>query len=207
MQDLYLDTIRKVCYLKEQGVNVVEMWGCDLKRELKEDEEIRSYFEKYDLVDPLEPRDAFFGGRTNATKLFHECKGQEKIRLVCYGTKVRSCFCRYVDFTSLYPWCNKSTRMIVGHPKIITENFQDVSEYFGLVKCTVLPPRGLFHPVLPYRACGKLMFPLCKTCADTTNKTECTHTDAERAITGTWCHVELLKALEKGYEIVRLHEV
>ncbi len=97
--------------------------------------------------------------------------------------------------------------MIVGHPKIITENFQDVSEYFGLVKCTVLPPRGLFHPVLPHRACGKLMFPLCKMCADTTNKVACTHTDAERAITRTWCHVELLKAMEKGYEIVRLHEV
>ena len=114
---------------------------------------------------------------------------------------------RYVDFTSLYPWCNKSTRMVVGHPEIITENFQDISAYFGLVKCTVLPPRGLFHPVLPYRACGKLMFPLCKTCADTTNKTVCTHTNLERAITGTWCHVELLKAVEKGYEILRLHEV
>ncbi len=88
MQDLYEDTIRKVCYLKEQGLNIVEMWECDLKRELEEDEEIRSYFEEYDLVDPLEPRDAFFGGRTNAAKLFHECQGQEKIRLVCYGTKI-----------------------------------------------------------------------------------------------------------------------
>jgi hypothetical protein len=58
---------------------------------------------------------------------------------------------RYVDFTSLYPWCNKMTRTVVGHPRIITENFDDISTYFGLVKCTVLPPRGLFHPVLPYR--------------------------------------------------------
>ena len=116
-------------------------------------------------------------------------------------------FYRYVDFTSLYPWCNKSTQMIVGHPEIITENFRDISTYFGLVKCTVLPPRGLFHPVLPYRASGKLMFPLCRTCADTTSGTVCTHTDSERAITGTWCHVELLKAVEKGYEILRLHEV
>ncbi len=97
--------------------------------------------------------------------------------------------------------------MIVGHPEIITENFQDVSEHFGLVKCTVLPPRGLFHPVLPCHASGKLMFPLCRTCADTTNQAVCTHTDVERAITGTWCHVELLKALEKGYEIKRMHEV
>jgi hypothetical protein len=28
----------------------------------------------------LEPRDAFFGGRTNAAKLFHEWKDGEKIR-------------------------------------------------------------------------------------------------------------------------------
>ncbi len=88
MQDLYEDTIRKVCYLKEQGISIVEMWECDLKRELEEDERMRSYFEEYDLVDPLEPRDAFFGGHTNAAKLFHECKDQEKIRFVCYGTKV-----------------------------------------------------------------------------------------------------------------------
>ena len=100
-----------------------------------------------------------------------------------------------------------SQRRWCGHPEIITDNFQDISTYFGLVKCTVLPPRGLFHPVLPYRASGKLMFPLCKTCADTTNKAVCTHTESERAILGTWCHVELLKALEKGYQILRLHEV
>ncbi len=87
MQNLYEDTVRKVCYLKEQGLNIVEMWECDLKKELEEDERMRCYFEGHDLVDPLEPRDAFFGGRTNAAKLFYECKDQEKIRLVCYGVK------------------------------------------------------------------------------------------------------------------------
>ena len=118
-----------------------------------------------------------------------------------------SSFYRYVDFTSLYPWCNKNTYNVVGHPQIITENFADVSTYFGLIKCTVLPPRGLFHPVLPYRTQGKLMFPLCKTCADTLDQNPCTHTDEERAILGTWCHVELMKAIEKGYEVLEIHEV
>ncbi len=89
MQDLYLDTIKKIRYLREKGFDVIEMWECDLRKELEENEEI----EKYDLVDPLEPRDAFFGGRTNAAKLLHECKGQEKIRLVCYCTKVVMCVC------------------------------------------------------------------------------------------------------------------
>ncbi len=51
------------------------------------------------------------------------------------------------------------------------------------------------------------MFPLCKTCADTCHQAPCTHSDNERAIQGTWCSVELEKALEKGYQILRLHEV
>ena len=102
------------------------------------------------------------------------------------------------------------TEAPVGHPEIITENFQDISNYFGIIKCRILPPRGLLHPVLPYRTNDKLMFPLCKTCADKadpSNRDPCTHTDEERAIEGTWCHVELMKALEKGYEILRVHEV
>ena len=116
-------------------------------------------------------------------------------------------FYRYVDFTSLYPWCNKNTQNIVGHPQIINENFADISTYFGLIKCTVLPPRGLLHPVLPYRTKENLMFPLCKTCVDTLNQNPCTHADQERAILGTWCHVELKKAIEKGYEVLKIHEV
>ena len=112
-----------------------------------------------------------------------------------------------MDFTSLYPWCNKSTEAVVGHPEIITENFDDISTYFGLIKCTVLPPKGLLHPVLPYRTKDKLMFPLCKTCTDTLNQSSCTHTDQERAILSTWCHVELMKAIEKGYKILKIHEV
>ena len=51
------------------------------------------------------------------------------------------------------------------------------------------------------------MFPLCKTCVDTKNKNPCTHTEQERAIRGTWCHVELMKAIEKGYEVLTIHEV
>ena len=51
------------------------------------------------------------------------------------------------------------------------------------------------------------MFPLCKTCADTLNQNPCTHTDQERAILSTWCHVELMKAIEKGYEVLEIHEV
>ena len=103
-----------------------------------------------------------------------------------------------MDFTSLYPWCNKSTEAPLGHPEIITENFADISTYFGLIKCTVLPPRGLLHPVLPYRTKDKLMFPLCKTCADTLNQNPCTHSEQEK-IHEVWHFPEHTDELFKEY--------
>ena len=80
MQQLFEDTLEKVCRLKDQGFQVVEMWECDLVKEMEHDEDMRRYFEEYEIVDPLQPRDAFYGGRTNATKLLHECQDDEEIR-------------------------------------------------------------------------------------------------------------------------------
>ena len=51
------------------------------------------------------------------------------------------------------------------------------------------------------------MFPLCKCCADILNQNPCTHSEQERAILGTWCHVELMKAIEKGYQVLKIHEI
>ena len=48
------------------------------------------------------------------------------------------------------------------------------------------------------------MFALCKTCANTCNQTPCTHSDAQCAIQGTWCTVELMKALEKETQLLQI---
>ena len=80
MQQLFEDTLEKVCYLKDQGFEVKEKWECKLVKEMEHDEDMRRYFEEYELVDPLQPRDAFYGGRTNAAKLLHECQDDEEIR-------------------------------------------------------------------------------------------------------------------------------
>ena len=80
MEHLFEDTVRKVKYLKDHGFKVVQKWECKLMEEMKHDEEMKRYFEEYELVEPLQPRDAFYGGRTNAAKLFHECQGNQKIR-------------------------------------------------------------------------------------------------------------------------------
>ena len=80
MEQLYKDTMKKVNYLENHGFVVEQKWECELEKELKEDEEMKQFFDEYEIIDPLQPRDAFYGGRTNATKLFHECQGNEKIK-------------------------------------------------------------------------------------------------------------------------------
>lgn len=88
---------------------------------------------------------------------------------------------------------------------IMTENFKKISAnrqpYFGMIKAKVLPPRGLLHPVLPYRSNGKLCFPLCRTCCDGQLVEECQHSSEERALTGTWVTEEFYKALQVGYQV------
>ena len=79
-EQLYEDTFEKVCHLRDQGFKVIEMWECNLLKEMEHNEDIKRYFEEYEIVNPLQPRDAFYGGRTNAAKLFHECQDDEEIR-------------------------------------------------------------------------------------------------------------------------------
>jgi len=66
MTDLYNDTIRRTINLKQKGYQVEEMWSCKWKKH-KNYKQMMQY--QNDVIEPLNPRVAFFGGRTNATKL------------------------------------------------------------------------------------------------------------------------------------------
>jgi sulfur relay (sulfurtransferase) complex TusBCD TusD component (DsrE family) len=77
-----------------------------------------------------------------------------------------------------------------------------------LFQCQVLPPKDLLHPLLPDRvghgSTQKLIFHLCKTCAETRDvrdETACNHTDEQRAFWNAWTTIELYKAIELGYKV------
>ena len=89
----------------------------------------------------------------------------------------------------------------------MTKDFGKLEEYFGIAKIKTLPPRGLYHPVLPYRSNGKLKFPLCRTCADTENQDSCTCSSEDRVLIGTWCIPEIKTALRLGYTLEKIYEV
>ena len=83
--------------------------------------------------------------------------------------------------------------------------------WYGLIKCKVVPPKGLYQPVLPQRikidGYEKLIFTLCKACAETRNQNNCTHTDNERSFIGTWTTDDVNTAINKGYKALRTYKV
>ena len=201
MADVYKYTQKKLENLKGRGYRMVEMWECVWAKQKQDKPNIGHFVNQLDIVEPLNPRDAFCSGRTNAIKLYHQTETDEEID--------------YYDFTSLHPWVNKNAEYPIGHPDIIFQpGHTDIAQYFGIAKCTVLPPTQLYHPVLPLRQNGKLTFPLCLTCVEEEmaklmleRSHVCRHTPQQRQITGTWCTPEPVKAVEKGYQILHIHEV
>ena len=149
--DVYERTKKRTQTLRDKGFYVVEMWECAWQKEKENNPDIQTYVNTLNFIEPLNPRDAFSGGRTNATKLYYKAADNERIR--------------YIDYTSLYPFVNKTAKYPKGHPMFINQpDTLDISRYVGFVKCQIVAPFGLYHPVLPCRDQAKLSFPICPTC-------------------------------------------
>ena len=190
----YAMTIDRMNVLKKMGYNLVTIWECDfdvMVKKLKTEE--KDFLEKLDFVERLDIRNAFYGGRTNCIVLHMCVKGDDVIL--------------YYDVTSLYPAMQKFRRYPLYHPIVITSDFLNIFEYFGFATVRVLPPTNLYHPVLPYRATGKLKFTLCKICAETENIKGCKCNESGKSFVGTFATPELQEALLNGYTILKIYEV
>ena len=93
----------------------------------------------FEIVEPLDLRHTFYGGRTGTTCLYHKTNEAQ-------GEKVH-----YIDVTSEHPWVNKYRTYLVGHPQILTHpQTTDLSDYYGITRVDIVPPEELFNPVSPY---------------------------------------------------------
>ena len=91
IQELHEATQQKHRLLRQHGHDLQIIWVCDWDREAKRNEDLKQILASYEMVQPLNPRDAFFfffggggGGRTDAACLHH------------HGEQIK-----YVDVTSL----------------------------------------------------------------------------------------------------------
>ncbi|KAF4529260.1 hypothetical protein B566_EDAN017701 [Ephemera danica] len=191
-----LQTEANVKKLRDAGYKVTVMQECKFRKQMQDNENMRKYVTNHPLVPKIKlcVRDAFFGGHTNAIQLYHRVEPGEKIL--------------YLDVRSLYPYINKYKKYPVGHPSVfVGQDCPQLVDIEGFIHFKILPPQNLFHPVLPAKIHNKLMFVLCFKCAEALNPEECDHTDAERALLGTWVSDEVKKAVEMGYKIIEMYEV
>ena len=195
LNDLFSATEKKREYIeKKMKMNYICMWSCEWNV-MRKKRDVYDYVCALDIQERLCARDALYGGRTGGCKLYHKVSNDKEIR--------------YSDFTSLYPAVMKYDAYMYGAPEIInTCDNINLSDCFGILKVKVSPPRGLYLPVLPYRCNGKLVFGLCAKCMENmTSDTPCTCTASEREWIGTYTSMELSKAVDKGYKIVKIYEV
>ena len=195
---LFRRTLQRQLSIKKAGFQVIHMWECEwekMKQEAKneDDHPITKFLKKCKIPQPLNPFDAFFGGRVETFTCLNNNENEAK---------------KYVDVTSLYPFTCATKLYPVGHPTILLRNLgTSLDPYFGFIQCTVLPPRQLKIPVLPVKTSGKLFFPLCLKCIYERVFNYCPHSDEERSFSGVWFSKELELAVKKGYKIVKISQV
>ena len=73
MHQLCIMSIGNSEELRRAGYHVVELWECDYDKTYKDDPDLRTLVDsEFTNKDPLSPRDALFGGKTNSTKPYQE---------------------------------------------------------------------------------------------------------------------------------------
>jgi hypothetical protein len=180
-------------------------------KKLKSNTEMKGFFNEMEAKGSIDPKDAFFGGRTCVHRIYAKADGEYEII--------------YVDIISLYPFINFEHSYPIKMPEIVQPEHPIVDwtqpeqiEFDGLYKVRVVPPRQLFLPVLPMRVNKedpRLMFMLCQKCAITKSKKatvvhgplKCNHSDEQRGWTSTMTSIELRAALREGYRIDRCYRI
>lgn len=197
LAEKYENTLQKIQKLNENNYIVVTMWECGFNKYLKENPNINKRLLNLPeiLYGPINIRDAINGGLTEVFRTYYSVKNGEKIRSL--------------DFCSLYPYVNKYCAYPKSHPKIYRGDEclkVNILNIHGIIKCKILPPKTLFHPVLPLKIFDRMVMTLCRTCGENKLQT-CSHENNERALVGTWVIAEVQLALEMGYLIVDTFEI
>ena len=178
---------------------VTILWECEFDEAKIVDD--KQEFLTHPIVQhsPMKTRHALYGGRTEAMRLHYEIGENETIE--------------YCNVVSLYPYICEYFKFPIDHPIVhVGDTWKDVEACLkmeGLIRCMVVPPKSLYHPVLLYRCNKKLLFCLCRSFVHVQDmREECPHhTDVERTLEGMWVIDDVRLAVQKGYKLLEIHEI
>jgi hypothetical protein len=191
LAERYEKSMTRLDQITQAGYQVEVQRECDFdERILAAHPELQTHH----IVEhqPLITRNTLYEGRTEALRLHYKITEGETIQ--------------YVDVMSLHPYICKYLKFPISHPvSHVGDECQDMQamlEKDCLMKCSILPPRQLYHSVLP------LLFCLCRSCA--IQRIETTTARTKRMLKGHQKQHGLWMSFgcsKKGYKLVDVQEV
>ena len=82
MGDVHVQTLNRAQNLQEHGYTLIKIWECEYEHQISADVVMENFIANLHFVEKLDPREAFFGGRTEAAKLYFTA-GQLFIDKLC----------------------------------------------------------------------------------------------------------------------------
>jgi len=216
-EELYRNTIVREQHIRSSSQrNVQVMWQCEWEKLKADSVDIKEFLASNELEIqrhiPLDPRDAYRGGKSEVYKL----KTDQPISMV--------------DFVSQYPTAmlgesydpyevnmKRQWNLPTGYPQMIHHPIMyDPFSHalLGIAKVEVLPPSNLYCPFLSYQTqsllhaqAKEVIYGLCRECMRHRYYGECFHEEHERAFIGTWTLSEIRYAIQLGYRVLSWIEV
>jgi len=143
----YEQTLARIELIKRAGDHVKFQWECKFDEAKIAEQKPELLVHPIVKHAPLITRDALYGGRTEAMRLHY------KIREVKESVQ----YCDVMSF-----------KFPIGHRIIhvgdVCADKESCLNMDGLIKYTIVPPKDINHPVLPFRHNKKLLFCLCRSC-------------------------------------------
>ena len=206
MNDRLASTRKMAEKISNASYAFIEIWEREFDEDGWTNADLKKIVEECDEtlnMQPLDPRDSFFGGRI-----------RNHVKVVDFAPDEQS---RYYDFYSLYPFINKRGVYCIGHPEIFVAQHEceqlvgrkkDISKVQELIMCDVFPPQNLYFGILPLKMHGKLLFSSCRKCCEEKFKDDCPQQDEKvRSILSTWVSLEVQKAVEMKYKMLKILEI
>lgn len=81
------------------GYQLTVIWECEFRKQIESNHDLRRFVNGFEDQSPISPRDAFYGGRTEAIKLHHRASTKHKLK--------------YRDINSLYPWVRSFSSIVM----------------------------------------------------------------------------------------------
>ena len=109
MDQLYaLTQIKKKVLSQDMRFNYICIWEHDWVKMVNENSDVRDFVSGLDIQDRLNPRDSFFGGRTNAAKLRYTVKDGEKVKYVDFTRYIYFFISAYLVIYVLFYRCTQT---------------------------------------------------------------------------------------------------